>query len=268
IKDARQGKDGLPINKSISHGVTGRETARDRHKVTHQEHASGLLLNLAENIRDGQPLQWVVYHVAASVKGRLKIDATYRRVVDGKLDNLTHFMQVDPALDSRNQDDAQANGCQPVQRAQFLFQNLWLAPDDAIGFAFKAIKLEVNGWSNLSKLIEKLVIIGNALAVGIEHDMPDIACFGGTHHRHNLWVDRWLPTGKLHHFGIAFGLHQMVKDALNLFQRQVKARPGVGKAERAIHIAGAVDLNDAQTGVLLMIGAEAAIVGTAMLNAG
>ena len=45
---------------------------------------------------------------------------------------------------------------------------------------------------------------------------------------------------------------------------RLKPGAGVGEAERAVHVAGAVDLDDAQAGVLLMVGAEAAIVRAAV----
>ena len=51
---------------------------------------------------------------------------------------------------------------------------------------------------------------------------------------------------------VALGPHQVVEDALDLLQGQVEAGPGAGEAERAIHVAGAVDLDDPEAGVLIM----------------
>ncbi len=66
--------------------------------------------------------------------------------------------------------------------------------------------------------------------------------------------------------GKSFGGDQVIQDRLNLFQGEVEAGPGVGVAEGAIHVAGAVHLDDAHAGVLLVIGAQAAIVRAAVYD--
>ena len=79
-------------------------------------------------------------------------------------------------------------------------------------------------------------------------------------------VDRRLAAGELHHLRIAFCADVVVENVLHFFQRQAESRTRLGKAKRAGHVAGAVDFDDAQAGVLLMVRAEPAIVRAAVLH--
>src|SRR5215467_12859794 len=112
------------------------------------------------------------------------------------------------------------------------------------------------------QLRKKGVIISDALAVGVQHDMPDIALFRFLHHLDDLWMNRWLSPRELDHFWIALCLYQVIQNALNFFECQVEARTSIGETERAIHITGAVHFNNAQAGVLLVIRAKATVVRT------
>ena len=64
--------------------------------------------------------------------------------------------------------------------------------------------------------------------------------------------------------------HQRVEHALDLGQAAVGVPlgRGIGEADRAGEVAGLVDLDDGQAGMLLVVGAEAAIPRTAALGAG
>src|SRR5687768_8856883 len=79
-------------------------------------------------------------------------------------------------------------------------------------------------------------------------------------------MDGWLAAGELDHLRVALGLQQTVEDALDLLQRQAEAGPSVGEAERALHVASRVDLDDAEASVLLVLRAEPAVVGAAAFD--
>jgi hypothetical protein len=49
---------------------------------------------------------------------------------------------------------------------------------------------------------------------------------------------------------------------------RLKPAPALAKTQRAVHIARAVHLDDAEAGVLLVVGTEAAVIGTAVLDWG
>src|SRR5262249_34127510 len=119
---------------------------------------------------------------------------------------------------------------------------------------------------NLGQLRQEGVVARDAFAVGIQHHIADAAILGSAEHGDDLGVDRGLAAGELDDLGVALGAHEVVEDAFHFLERQIVPRAGVGEAERAIHVAGAVDLDDADTGVLLVFGAEAAVVGAAVLD--
>src|SRR5437763_16173343 len=56
----------------------------------------------------------------------------------------------------------------------------------------------------------------------------------------------------------------MVQHTFHLFERQIKAGPSIGKAQRAVHITRAVHLDDTQARMLLVIGAKTTIVRAAI----
>jgi hypothetical protein len=76
-------------------------------------------------------------------------------------------------------------------------------------------------------------------------------------------MDRRLAAGELDHLRIAFSRNEVIENIFDLFQSEIEAWSRIGKAKRTRHIARAVDFDDAQAGVLLMIGAQPAIVWAA-----
>ncbi len=81
-------------------------------------------------------------------------------------------------------------------------------------------------------------------------------------------MDRGFATGELDELRVALGLDEVVQDVLDILERQVEARACVGEAKRTGHVAGAVDLDDAHAGMLLVVRAEAAVVGAALGDLG
>src|SRR5258708_40302211 len=78
-------------------------------------------------------------------------------------------------------------------------------------------------------------------------------------------MDGWFAAGELHDLGSTFGSNKVVRHRFDFFHGQTEARAGFRKTQRAIHIANAIHFDDAQTSVLLVIGAQAAIVRTSVL---
>ena len=67
------------------------------------------------------------------------------------------------------------------------------------------------------------------------------------------------------HLGVALGTHEPIEDLLDFRKCQVEAHTGVRETQRTLHVAGPVDLDDSQAGVLL-VGAQPTIVRTAVLE--
>ncbi len=79
-----------------------------------------------------------------------------------------------------------------------------------------------------------------------------------------------LAAGDLHQIGLALGVHQDVQYPLDLRQRAMSLTldRGVRETDRAGQVAGLVDLYDGQTGMLLVVRAEAAVERAAVIRAG
>src|SRR5258708_1178124 len=98
--------------------------------------------------------------------------------------------------------------------------------------------------------------------------MADVALFRRLHHLDNLGMNGGFTPGELHHLGIALRFHQVIEYALHFFECQVEARASIGKAERTLHVTGAIDFNNPHPGVLLILSTEAAVVRTSLLDVG
>ena len=112
------------------------------------------------------------------------------------------------------------------------------------------------------------ILLCDAPPVGVDHHMRDVARVRCANHGDDLWVDGGFSARKLYHFGVAFGSDKVIQNAFDLRQRQVEARTCVGKTQRAIHVTGAVDFDDSQAGVLLMIRAKSAVVRATIFDLG
>ena len=118
---------------------------------------------------------------------------------------------------------------------------------------------------HLDQLVDELVVAGNPFAVRVDHHEANPARLGGFHEVDDLRMNRRLASRKLHDFRSAFGPHEVVEHRFNFFERQAEPGPRRREAQRTIHVAHAVDLNDPEAGVLLMVGTQSAVVRTAPL---
>ena len=105
-------------------------------------------------------------------------------------------------------------------------------------------------------------------AVGVEHDVADRLRLGERDDVENLRVDGRLAAGDLHEVGHAFARDQRVEHEIDLGERPVQRALGarIGEADRAGEVARLVDVDQREAGVLLVVRAEAAIVGAAELG--
>src|SRR5258708_7186824 len=75
-----------------------------------------------------------------------------------------------------------------------------------------------------------------------------------------------LAARELHHLGLSLWADVIIEHLFDLFQGEVESGAGLGKAQWAIHIAGAVHLDNSKAGVLLMVWAQSAIVGASVAD--
>src|SRR6516165_6247738 len=131
VENARQRRDLVALDKSVSDGIAGRKAAGDWDKVAGDEFAVGLRLNLPHNVRDGHPPQGIAWHVAAGAKRRLEGNAANGRVLDGEFNDAADFVFIDVALNGGDDGDVEPDLRQPVEGAQFLGQKVRLTANDS-----------------------------------------------------------------------------------------------------------------------------------------
>ena len=115
--------------------------------------------------------------------------------------------------------------------------------------------MKVEGGPYFVELLQKTIVSGDALAIGIEHDKADIAGLSGADEVDDSGMDGRLAPGKLDNLGPTLGPDVVIEHLLDFFERQAETWCSIGKAKRTIHIAGTVDIDNGEAGVLLMIGA-------------
>src|SRR5712664_2750056 len=109
------------------------------------------------------------------VERRLEVDAANSGKLDGEFDDLTDLVFVDAPFERRNERDMQADVSQTVEGPNLFFQNVWLTTKNSVSFGIEAIKLEVQRRTDLVQLLEKAIVAGDTLTVGIDHDKRDAA---------------------------------------------------------------------------------------------
>ncbi len=117
-------------------------------------------------------------------------------------------------------------------------------------------------------MFQKTIVLGNALSICVDHHKTDAARLCSTNEINNLRVNRWFTARELNDFRRALRSNEVVQHLFNFFHGEVEAWPSFGKTERAIHVADAVHFDDAEAGVLLVVGAQAAVVRTTIVNFG
>src|SRR5260370_18959420 len=197
---------------------------------------------------------------------RLEIDSPDGGMVDGELDNLANLVFIYTAFNRGDNRDVQADLRQSVQCSKLLLQNVGLAAKNPVRLGLESIELEIERWPDLVELFEEAVVFGDPFAVGVDHDERYVAGLRRAHKVDDLRVNSRLAAGELHHLGIALSAHVVVEHLFDFFQREAESRTGIGKAQGAIHIAGAVYFDNPQTGVLLMVWAQSAVVRTSIVD--
>src|SRR5258708_29742697 len=177
-------------------------------------------------------------------------------MLDRKFDESADLVLVDTTLDGGDDGHVQADLREAVEGAEFLLQNIRLAAYGAVGVRLKAVELEVQRRPYLVELVEESIVPGDALAVGVDHDKANAASLCGANEIDNLWMYGRFAAGKLHDLGPALGPHIIVKHLPDFLEGQAETGRRIGKAQRAIHVARAVNFDDAETRVLLVLRAQ------------
>jgi hypothetical protein len=219
-----------------------------------------------------QPLAWVEVEEAAGVRDRLEEDARHGRVLDPEADDVADLVVVDAALDGGRQRDAHARPRAAIERAKLLVLQP-PAADGQVGRVPEAVELQIHMHADVRQCRGEARVARQPDAVGVQHHELDAVRLGGRQHVEDLWVDRRLAARELDRLGFALRLDEGVEHRLDPLEVQRVAvrlvpRAGLGEADRAVKIAGGVDLDDPETAVLLVLGADAAVPRTAVDDLG
>jgi len=208
----------------------------------------------------------VVLAVPPGMKCRLEVNSLDGGVIQTETDDPSDLVLIDTALDRRNQDHRATNFRKSVERPHLLRKDVGFTPDDPVGLAIKTVELEIDIRADFRQFRQKPLVVRDSLPVSVQHHVGNAALLGSPHHRDDLWMNRGLAPGELHDLWIAFSRHQVIQNVFDFFERQAESRSGFGEAQGAAHVAVAVDLDDAQTGVLLMVWTEPTIVWASVVN--
>ena len=140
------------------------------------------------------------------------------------------------------------------------------------GFAAEGVELEVElelGHVG-GEAVGEGFVLRDADAVGVDHEVADGAALGGVEDFEELRVDGGLAAGDLDDVGLGFVGDDAVEHAFDLVEGFVLGAVGAGLrvADGAGEVAGVADLEEGEAGVLLVVGAEAAVVGAAVFDGG
>ena len=218
-----------------------------------------------DDVRDGDPGHRVKLDVPADVGDGLEHDATDGGVLESKLDDGSDLVGVHVALDGRDEDGGHAGICEAVEGTHLGFQQRFAAYG-AIGFLAQSVELEINDGIEGSHPGQEFVIVSESHAVGVDHHLANAPVLSGLNHLGQLRVDGGFPAAELDHLGVTLDFDESVKHGLNLFQGEAVADAGVGETDRTVQVAGGVDLDECQADVLLVLRAEPAVQGAAVLN--
>ncbi len=200
-------------------------------------------------------------------------------MVEAVADHAADLVLVDVLLDRSDQGDGEADRGAVVQRPLLGLAQV-PATDGQVGLLVEPVELQVDVHRAAravaaAELGHKPSVGGESEAVGVEVDRIDRARLGEIDHREDVLVDRGLAPGEHHHLGFALGGHERVEHGGALLDGDAVAvrtvltqRAGVGEADRAVQVAAGVDLDDAQAGVLLVLGAQPTVRGTTVLHLG
>src|SRR5260370_38084776 len=120
---------------------------------------------------------------------RLYVLPAFDWVIRSEGDDLPDHMFVDPPLEGGTQDPFALDLREPVERRQFLGQNIGLAANDAVRFAVESIELEIDVRAYAGQLSKKPVVRCDPFAVRVELHVGEAALRGGLHLGINLRMD-------------------------------------------------------------------------------
>src|SRR5262245_16548303 len=242
---------------------------RQREEVVFAKQSARLLCDAANDVgKRDSPFQGLRQHMAARIGRRLKADAGDPRASQAEFDERAELIVIDPGLQRGDERDVDARAAEGFERGELNFQKR-LAAKGVIDIVVQAIKLKID--------LHPVAVAGYQFdehrvarepdAVGIDHDVVDIARQGVFDNLGNLRMSRRLAARKLADFGPAFYLDQAIDLALAVGERQMFSTGAAGGiTHRTSQIAGRGDFQHSNARMLFVLGAQATVQRTALLR--
>ena len=209
--------------------------------------------------------------VAAGILHRLEGDAAHAGPALRDAQHIADLVIVDAFADDADQRRRDAGCFQRIERPLPDPPQIGAA-DRLQRLAAQRVELQIHLEStlHLGERGDELRILRDADPVCVQHHMPDRPGACSADDVKDPRVQRRLAAGDLQQVRLAFALDQQIEHALDLGERALTRtqRRRAGETGRAGQIAVLVDLDQRQAAVLLVIRTEAAIIGTALVDAG
>ena len=212
----------------------------------------------------------VEIEIAAGVLDRLEGHAAHAGIVERVADDAADLVVVDALLhdaDERRGDPFPLEIGQrilahaPQVGAAEIFQRRALARIE--------LQIDLEAGLQLGEPRHEILVARDAHAVRVQHDVADRLRLRELQDLEDLRMDRGLAAADLHEIGQALALDERLQHRVDLGQAAVLGARGrgLGEAHRTGEIALLVDLDQREAGMLLVVGAQAAIVGAAVMRA-
>ncbi len=135
-------------------------------------------------------------------------------------------------------------------------------------FAFERIELQIDfEVFDFREAFYEFFVLRDFQAVGIDHQVTNGLRLGHFYDREKIGMESGFAAGKLYYVGMAFVANDSVQHFFNQRERAMLGafRSAACVTHRAAQIAGVGQFDEREAGVLLVIGAQAAIVGATPL---
>ena len=151
-------------------------------------------------------MQRIERDVPPDMGDRLKGDAAHRRVAEPEADDVAQLVVVHVALDRRHQHHVELRRGEALERAR-LDRAQVLPPQGQMGRLLQSVELEIDGGAQRGQRVQKGVVLGDAHAVGVDHDVGNAARLRRGDEVEDARVNRRLAAAELDDFRVPLQRH-------------------------------------------------------------
>ena len=211
----------------------------------------------------------VEIEIAAGVLDRLEGHAAHAGIFERVADDAADLVVVDALLDDADERRGNPRALEIGERVLAHAAQIGAAQIlQRRALARIELQIDLEAGLQLGERCDEILVARDADAVGVQHDVADRLRLGELQDVEDLRMDGRLAAADLHEIGQALALDQRLQHGVDLGEAAILGARGrgLGEAHRAGEIAFLVDLDQRETGMLLVIGTQAAIVRAAVMR--